>query len=567
MQIRDLAIIAAALVVYAVLRRLYFTVCRLEPRAYFQPCVVAAGITGPGGWRFSLLAVATILPASVLAPHLSWAALDDGGLLRMVVGIAAGLLAWTNAGCDFNAYYGRRHLVDRALIVLTGALVLAHPVFVPAFLMVLMPFWRQVTHPPVIGEAITDKLLVVDLVIAFAAFVQVWAALLLMPAAIGVQTYHFMVLAMGLVSMHYFFPGWAKVRLGRPWTWVMKNRLSDLVMNAWVHGHAGFLPRRVAARIVRFMRPLDIPMQAATLAIELAALILLADQRLAVAVLGALVLMHIGIILASGIAFWKWAIVGSAMIVFLLSAGPATLMPLFSTEALACGVAVALLGRWHSTPAMLGWFDSRLVQFFRYEIIDEHGRIHALPNTFFAPYDQAFCQGRLAFLCDEPFLVATHGNIRPRESGPSAGVIRALIERSEGDPSRIARLCRRYGAVRKDEAQAERFDRFIRRSFDNLSRHRRKTTIFGLLWHPKHFWHWNNTDAAAQAQVYHMGIAPAAFRVRFLEIFTEPSRFTILTDRIVREVSLAQPGVIGQIAPAATAEPRPARRMAEARAG
>ncbi|HZW11389.1 MAG TPA: hypothetical protein VFF69_15905 [Phycisphaerales bacterium] len=538
---RDLLVVALSLVIYAILRRLYFRVCRLPERAYRSRCIVGAACRRPA---FAALGVATVAPVAMLARGVTWGSLEDGGLLRLVVATAAGVLAWTNATIEINAYHGREHLLDRALVLILGALVAVHPAFTPAFLIVMMPVWRQVTHPEAVAEAITDKLLVVDVVVAFVAFLQVHVI-------VGAATWHYMVVAMGLVAMHYFHPGWSKVRLGpRPWSWVVGNRLSDLTMNAWVLGHLGFLPAPTVGRAGRLMRPLDVPIQCATLALELAAIALLADRTLAIGLLLGFVVMHAAILAASGLAFWKWSALDLALVVFLLGAGPAVVGPLFSPPALAASIAIAVLGRLHSTPAPLGWFDSRLVETFRYEVVGADGRVYALPNNFCAPYDQAFSQGRFAYLYDRPALVATHGVIRARRGAIGALALRRLIDRTGGDPRKIDRLRRRYGVRRFDADRARRFDDFVRRYFGFIARTGRRRTPFSWLPHPKHFWHWTRGEA------YRMQAPAAALRVRYLAVFTEPGNIRVVEDRIVREVEIpGQPVSCAPAAPSAIVPP------------
>ncbi len=522
-------VIVLTILIYALLRRGYFRVCRLPEAAYRSASITVAAWRTP---KFIIFGVATIAPVVVWASKLSWDSFEDGWLLRLVIGVGAVLLAWTNATYETNAYFGREHLLDRGLTLVLAALVAIHPAFTPIFLLTMMPVWRQVTYPG-IAEAITDKLLVVDLIIAFAAFLYVHLLL-------GGETWHYMTVAMGLVAMHYWYPGWAKVRLGpRPWSWALGNRTSDLAMNAWVYGHVGFLRRETVGRIVDVMRRFDVPIQALTLSVELASVFLLANRWLAIALLGMFVVMHVGIFISSGLAFWKWSVMDVALIVFLLGAGPHTLEHLFSPMALALSVMIVALGGWHSAPAWLGWIDSRLVQLFRYEVVDVRGRVYALPNNFCAPYDQAFCQGRFGFLTDRPALVATHGNIRPNassdkqgERGISAYRMRMLIDRTNGDPRRVDRLCRRYGVNRFDAEQARRFDVFIGQYFGYLNRTGRKSTIFGWLPHPKHFFHWTRGD------VYRMRAPAAVVRVRYLEVFTEPSNYRVIQDCVVREIEV-----------------------------
>jgi hypothetical protein len=525
---QDALTIALLVTAFAVLRRVYFRICRLPDRVYRSRSIVLASLRRSGP---AILGVATAAAVGAGAWAGSWDTFEDGSWLRLVVATSVTLLAWTNATYEINAYYAREHLIDRGLVLMLGALVWVHPAFTPAFLLVMMPVWRQVTHPSVVAEAITDKLLVVDVVIAFSGFVA------LRPFT-GAATWHYMVLAMGLVGTHYFHPGWCKVTLGpRVWSWALCNRLSDLTMNAWVLGHLGFLSSRAMSRVGRVMRPLDAPIQCVTLAVELAAIGLLADRAFAVALLLSFVVMHGAILLAAGLAFWKWSAVDLALVAFLVGAQP-SIGPLFSPLALGASATIVALGRWHSAPAQLGWFDSRLVETFRYEVVGRDGRVYALPNNFCAPYDQAFSQGRFAYLYDRPGLVATHGVIRPRRGAVGALALRHLIDRTGGDPGRIERLRRRYGTVRFDEASARRFDSFLRSYFGYLSRTRKRHTCYRWLPHPKHFWHWT------RGEVYRMQVPVAAVRIRYIAVFTEPGNIRTIEDRVVREVMIELHGVV-----------------------
>lgn len=579
MRIHDALIIALILLLYAILRRAFFHVGQLRARAYHQPSITLAAFRRRG---ILLLAAATILPVALASPSLAWSRFDDGALLRVVVGVGVGILAWMTGGSAINAYFGRRHAFDRVLVVVLAALTLVHPAFLPAFLIVMMPMWRQLAHPPAIAEAITGKLLIIDQVIAFLAFLMIGAAANLAGSLVSTtlpQTWHFMVIAFGLTAMHYFYPGLSKARLGPwPWSWAVHNRITNLTMNAWVYGYAGFLSRETIARWTRRMRPFTIPIQIATMAIELGALLLLADRTLAIVLLSGFISMHAAIALTSGITFWKWMLFDAALIAFLVGAQPAaggTIDMLFSPAALIVSVVIVFTGHYHSTPSPLGWFDSKLVEHFRCEVVCEDGRTLTVTNTFFAPYDGGFCQGRLTYLADPHvrLLVSTYGTLRPPPgSGRGAALqLTRLIDRSGGDPRRLGQIRQRFGTVRANIHHAMLFDDFIRRFFAGVQARRRRR-LGKLLSPPHQLMQW------PQGPLFDPAACPSPVvqcRVRLVVVFTDVDHFRIISDEIVRTIDLARPAMIAQIAEVApssaaalelTSTP-PARRIADALAG
>lgn len=519
---RDLLLIGAVLAVYTVFRRVAYRVFRLPESDYFRRCIVLAGLRRRG---VAVGAAALCVPGLWLGTG-GWGAFDDAAALRTVVVTAVLLIAWITTTYDINHYYGRTHAADRLVVAALAAGAVANPAFVAPFLVAAMLVWHQASHPWGVNQSFTDKLLVIDALVGFTAWIAVGAAA-------PVLTWHYLALLLGLVATYYFYPGLAKLRIGpRPWSWVACNRLHNLIRSTWVYGHLGFLSERAMLRVARAVRPLNVPLQAATLAVELGVVLMPLSQDLTIGILACLIVMHAAIFLSSGLAFWKWAVLDAAIIAGLMVAGPATLGPLFSWPVLlAVGVTVAL-GPWHSQPAWLVWYDGPLVNLLRYEVVDPQGRTWNLPNAFIGPYDQPFCQGRIHWIIPAPMLVGIFGNIRRTDGRIGSLALMRLLERTGGDAARVARLRRRFGLRRLDPKRAEHFDRFIRRYFANLNASRRRRLAPRLLCHPKHFHHWTRDPA------YRMQSPVTSFRAWYVEAYADDRGVSVLGEFIVREVEV-----------------------------
>jgi hypothetical protein len=532
----DAGLTIAVAIGYAVLRRVLRRACELPERAYRAPFILGAAMRRP---LFLLVALGAVaVPLLIPGAH-SWRTSGDGGALHVVCSALGLTFGWTLASQPVNRYMGRGHAADRLIILGLALGVVIAPAALPAFLVAATAFWRQVRFPWVIFESSTDKLPVHDALVVIGAYLPL--------TAIDAQPGHALLVILGVTGAYYFYPGLAKLRIGpRPLTWVLRNRVHHIVQATWVHGYLAHRPAERIRRFARLLRPLDVPIQAATLGVELGALLLAADRVVAAAVLGGCLLMHLGILAVSGIGFWKWMLLDAALIAGVLLLPDAQAALALGLQPLLLAGAVIATAPWHSSPAWLAWFDAPYANAFRYECLTRSGALVRVPGTFFGPHDQAMCQGRLRYLVDAPALVGIFGNIRRRGRRVDSWTLTRLIERSGGDAQRLARLKARAGINSYDARMAGLFDVFIRRHIEHWNRRPRRRALWWLPGAPAHFLHTSPDPAPAPDDPI------VALRVRYVEAWCGDGGVRVLEDRVVREVPM---GVAEQV-PARPIAPR-----------
>jgi hypothetical protein len=438
----------------------------LLPRALRRPRVLALAV----------------LPAVLLtrAHRCGWESLGAGAFeLRTLATVLALTLAWEEVTAPPNYYFRRRWAADRWLTLLSAASVALHPAFILCFLVAWLPLVWQVKHPacfavglhPLVDKSLPQQLLI----LLAAASAGAWASdidLGLLP-----------VLLLSAVAAHYFVPALAKLRLGKhPCAWLLHNRMSNLLVT--MHNYGWLRSRWSTAAVARWaqrLRPFDPWLNGAVLAIELGSLLLLADHRLALALLAAFVVLHLGILAVAGIFFWKW--LPPLVLVFV---GVARLSGvLFNSSALLVSAVILAVSPLFFRPFWLGWWDMPINHFFRLHAVGDSGRVYDLGLGAVAPYDQCFGQTTFGFLVETPMLVGAMGGYE--EPGAQGRELLRELENTGGEPWRVAALCAARGRSWADERAAGSFARFLKTFFANRNRRLERTDLLSRLAPPRHF--------------------------------------------------------------------------------
>ena len=172
--------------------------------------------------------------------------------------------------------------------------------------------------------------------------------------------------------------GLGKLVLGEgPLDWVRESHLENLHVASHLNGWlAGVSEARILANasILGGIAPW---LAAGTLAIELGTVLILARPRGTIAILAAVVSMHLGILLASGIFFWKWMVLEVALCAWLWRRRDAREIQrvysgrLFAGSILLIGALVAAIA--HN---QFAWWNTRWTMLYRTEVVDAAGRVY-----------------------------------------------------------------------------------------------------------------------------------------------------------------------------------------------
>jgi len=263
----------------------------------------------------------------------------------------------------------------------------------------------------------------------------------------------------------------------------------------------------------------------------LGVVIMLRHRRVAVGLLLGCAAMHVGILLTTGIFFWKWIVLDTSLaaMVWWLPAGDAR--RLFGPAAAVAGVVlIASLFVTHRRPVVLAWYDSPMAFQFRIEAIGTDGTPYEVTPAMLAPYDLPLAQGRFYFLTDVPMLVDCLG------STPHWDMLRKLeTARTAEDLAAIRTV---FGNPRTNAARAERFELLIQRFFRHQQSPRATSWMSRLPSAPQHIW---TAPHRSDGQVTYDGQDTIqSVRIRLLEALANDRQLHVVRDEVVRTFPLTE---------------------------
>lgn len=537
--------LAALLVVHVILQKYFLKRCALDEADYFSFFLAPRLLLNPKAVVFFALLGAGLVAAR---GRLRWSDLEapagaadalgrtepsaeaERPRLRLLIGVIVISAAWAFSLYAPNYYYGRVHGLDRALLVAFAALALAHrPAWLAAFVAQFTMIVMQFEESPV-QYSLTDKRILLSIMILFVAFMLLRAASRSFPARL------FLIVALAMTAANYFFSGWAKMRLD----WWADENLSYIFMaatdNGWMRA-AGPGGRETIRAMFDAANPL---MLAFTLVVELGALAVFFGRRFAVPMIAAWIALHLGIFFATGIFFWKWIVMDAAFIAiawrrgFLLRlpGGPGPSNARWSAAWTACvGVALTLASPLFTEVHFLGWIDTPLSAVYRFEAVGRSGKIYEIPPAAFEPYDFPFAQSRFGFLTERKPPVGTYGSSEDRAVARKLLAVREPIGPASWAPAPASTA----KEIAKEPKKIRGLEEFLRAYMK--WRNERPAPPWAALAAPHHIW----TGPVGAPDAEYGGQEPmTAIRVRLTETFFVGSRGVIARDEVVREVRLAE---------------------------
>jgi hypothetical protein len=340
--------------------------------------------------------------------HLDWNRIDSSAGLRWPILVAAMALAWAFAGYGYNYYYGQTHLWDRLLIVALMFGILRSPFLIPLFLFEVLVSRAQFDHPLIAKISIGDELPLRVLAIVFGC--ALWNGLLdglailrsrgwakplaewkpvaewLAPSRIPMHALVFSILC--LIGFYYSFAGLSKMMLGaNPLDWLRDGHMENLFMSSHLNGWLSFLSEARALEMAEAIRVLHLPISIMTLIFELGMVFILVRQRGTLLILAAISAMHFGIVISSGIIFWKWLTLDLALLVWLwLRREDQEIGRMYSkSNALLSLVVIGgLVVLFHAN--QFSWWNTKWTMLYEVEVLDEEGEVYRVNHADFSPY-------------------------------------------------------------------------------------------------------------------------------------------------------------------------------------
>jgi hypothetical protein len=451
--VRPTARAAALLTVAIALELLFRRVTSLPAGSYHEPSLILeVGRRLGSGDPAALLFTAGLLIAALMALARrsigpAWNDFEHGPGLRWLVVITAFLLAWVHSTYAINLYFDRTHALDRILLIALVPLVWWRPIAVLPFVIVLLPIAGQFAHP--IGGFSTASVgLLVRVLLYAGAFWMVRTV----TDRIGSADLIFLICC--LVAAHYWASGLGKLQIG----WPLHDQVAYLLPATYASGWLAFMEPATIGRLTAAIAPWNIVLKAGTLLLELGALFALAHRHVLRSLLAGWVVMHAAIFAISGIWFWEWMVLDTALLVLLFGRG-APDWPIFRRPDFVLSLILIGGGALWFRPVALAWLDSPVSYAYRVEGIGASGRSYDLHPAFFSPYDYQFTLGDFHYLTRPPGLSITWGATQDLDALVALRSVRSAEELAAAE---IA-----HGRTHFDQARSDQFDAFIRRFVGN----------------------------------------------------------------------------------------------------
>lgn len=513
----DLLGIAGLIGLYGIWRRAVWSLSSLPERVYRAPSMLVAALGTWMGLGLFMLLLVMALPGVV---QTSWGAFGAMALpLKIIALTAAGVMTWQYATYARNFHVDRLHLIDRLVLVALFASIALHPLAIPAFVVSAIIIIRQFDHPGCVRYSWTQTLLPFDVLGVMAVAIPCVATGAVDPAGAVIAI-------VGVQVASYVIAGLAKLRLpvGPAW-WILRNPLGNLLMTAGANGFRARASEDRLARTARTVNKCSVMLALGTLLIELGAGLMLLDYRLAIALTAGYLLLHTGILLASGIFFWKWMVVDVAILASLtMIVGAGHGEAVFGLWPFLVTTGIIVLAPWICRPSWLGWTDSGFANFFRFEVVTPMGDRLEIPRNAFEPFDVSFCQSRFYFLASRPSLVGTFG-CNTRLDDRATTLTQDLLA-SKGDPDAIGRIRQLAGRRTHRAGAAEALEQLVRRRVQTLG----SRGPWARLTPPKHILVSSRMSAFT-------GREPIdRIDIRYVETCFDGERNRVITDEVVRSI-------------------------------
>ena len=323
---------------------------------------------------------------------LSWTSFESGKIVKRVVVIIALILAWYYASYDYNFYFNQSHLFDRLLLVCFALAIYYRPIFILPFLLLLFSIMMQFASFPYYSTGISPFLLI-RILILFLAFVVY--KLLFKRFELSI----FVFLLCCLIGTHYFTPGYGKLNS----EWIFNDHINYLIAATYPNGWLSFLNESSISSFIQFLDTFNGPLRVFTLIVECGVLFFFFHLKYLRVILTCAIVMHLGILMYSGIFFWMWILLHLTLL-FLLFKKDLPIHNIFNRYYFIAGFFLIGLGKFWASAGALSWLDSPLSYTYIIEAKTEDGEVLNLHPNFFSCYDYQFSLGNFKYLNEKPRL-------------------------------------------------------------------------------------------------------------------------------------------------------------------
>lgn len=329
--------------------------------------------------------------------------LDMHPINRILVHASGGILCFYTCFYDRNFYFNNNvYWIDRIGVALLFVLSLNYIFFYLGFVFYSLLFIKQSQKPDISHFTFTDKSYFYE--ILFFIPLYAWVTTYL---PFDLEQRYLTIAIWSFPTLWYVAAGAEKLSI-RWWENHLERFLYNAKLSGFLRSFSGMLSPLYT--FIKRFRPVVIWF---VIIIELGAVCLFAEKGIALFLLAALILMHVFILIVSGIFFWKWILFDGLFIwAITLFDAPEGLFSLTSTILLIGLTGLAMLLPHHFLH--LGWYDVGGFGFYRFWAIGKDGLEVELDPSFFTPYDLPITQGRFTYLHDKKILFDNFGSVLNR---------------------------------------------------------------------------------------------------------------------------------------------------------
>ncbi len=448
--------VALLLISFVAIERIIFYFARLPPSAYGEAHLTLAVLRHADPLFGAALMLAFLGWMRYGGAPRRWTTIVGGAPIRACVVLICALLAWSLSTYGHNYFYDQAYAIDRVLLLALAALVAWRPGFVFPFLLLSVAMHWQIMQPSLgSGSYLNHTLQLVHVVALFGA------SLLIYPLLERRYADRFWLFVCCLVAAVYWEPGISKVGIG----WLDYAGLHFMPLAAYAHGWRSALAPEAIVEFANLLTAFDTPMRIFVLAIELGCIAFLAHRLWSIALLGLVMVFHLGVFVLYGYLFWTWIALDAILISVLIADLRVARIAIYSRGHLLLSMLLIGTAGYWCQPSSLAWFDSPLSYTFRYFGVGDSGVEYEVPPRFFAPYGDAFTMANFSYLINEhKVLVSPYGIANRARIG---GLLAAR------DAADIFRLENELGANRYDAARAEQYYDFLTRYLEHYNRRQR----------------------------------------------------------------------------------------------
>lgn len=396
---------------------------------------------------------------------------------KLIIVTSAFLLSWELCTYNYNYYLNSAFYFDRVLLLVFPFLLWRWPVLSAIYVPLAMVYRSQFNYP-VDGFELFDKRLLFDLLLMFVAVIYC-------DVYFKQSTKKYFYLALCIIASDYFVTGISKLLISpHGYEWATDNRISDLFLNAHQRGWLVDFSEKQIENIHAVLLKYNVFLQVIVLLLELTAIMILRNVHTAILLIALLFVMHLAIFLIGGIFFWKWMLIDLLVLAIIISNKSNFYPDIFTKTNFKVSLIIITTSFIWLRPYTIGWFDTRINQFFIYEAEDLRGQTLELNKNDFNPYHQWIQYDKLLFLVDDKCLpVSGFGYTISYSIKQGLDTIK---------PDNIQSFISQNGEVFFDKQKADAFNQFMFTFFKN--RNANYTKLLLTKFHaPNHLYHSGRT--------------------------------------------------------------------------